>query len=139
MIEDTRPLGKSVEESGRDSGNLDFERNAGGEEEVQGGVMIPPVSLGGSSGTGATDFPSSHVLSNLPPAQLASSLKRRRLLARKWCRKSRSVHLLSWPMMLNIGRNMPATMVPTMPPRKTIIRGSMAAVRLSTASSTSRS
>lgn len=48
-------------------------------------------------------------------------------------------HLLSCPMMLNIGRNIPATMVPTMPPRKTIIRGSMAAVRLSTASSTSRS
>lgn len=46
---------------------------------------------------------------------------------------------LSWPMMLNIGRNIPATMVPTMPPRKTIMIGSMAAVMLSTASSTSRS
>lgn len=46
---------------------------------------------------------------------------------------------LSCPMIENIGRNIPATMVPTMAPRKTIISGSMAAVRLSTASSTSRS
>ena len=50
-----------------------------------------------------------------------------------------NTHWLSVPMMLNIGRNIPATMVPTIPPRNTIISGSMAAVRLSTASSTSRS
>ena len=46
---------------------------------------------------------------------------------------------LSCPMMANIGRNIPATITPTIPPRNTIISGSIAAVMLSTASSTSRS
>lgn len=43
------------------------------------------------------------------------------------------------PMILKRGRNIPATIMPTMTPRKMIMRGSMAAVRLATASSTSRS
>ena len=46
---------------------------------------------------------------------------------------------LSVPMIENIGRNMPATMKPTITPRNTISIGSSAAVRLLTASSTSRS
>ncbi|BDP41241.1 hypothetical protein DAETH_12100 [Deinococcus aetherius] len=54
MIEDTSPLGKSVEEIERDSGNLDPDRNADEGEGVQGGVIIPPMGLGGTSGTAAT-------------------------------------------------------------------------------------
>lgn len=46
---------------------------------------------------------------------------------------------LNCPMIANIGRNMPATMKPTTTPRNTISIGSSAAVKPSTASSTSRS
>lgn len=52
---------------------------------------------------------------------------------------TRQFYWLNWPMMANIGKNIPATIVPTIPPKNTIISGSMAAVKLSTASSTSRS
>lgn len=54
MMEDTSPLGKSVEEIERDSGNLDPSRNTDGEPGTQGTVIIPPTGLGGSSGTAAT-------------------------------------------------------------------------------------
>lgn len=48
-------------------------------------------------------------------------------------------HEPSCPMIANIGRNIPATMNPTTTPRNTINIGSSAAVKPSTASSTSRS
>ena len=51
MMEDTTPLGKSVEEVERESGNLDSSRNADEEREGTVGVIIPPTGLGGASGT----------------------------------------------------------------------------------------
>lgn len=51
MMEDTSPLGKSVEEVERDSGNREPDRTSDGEQGVQGGVIIPPTGLGGAGGT----------------------------------------------------------------------------------------
>ncbi|WP_216318037.1 hypothetical protein [Deinococcus aestuarii] len=50
MMEDTTPLGKSVEEIERDSGNLDPARTSD-DSGTQGGVVIPPTGLGGAGGT----------------------------------------------------------------------------------------
>ncbi|MEF2279108.1 hypothetical protein V3W47_12430 [Deinococcus sp. YIM 134068] len=51
MMEDTTPLGKSVEEVERESGNLDSSRTADSEPGTQGSVIIPPTGLGGAGGT----------------------------------------------------------------------------------------
>lgn len=51
MIEDTTPLGKSVEEVERESGNLDPDRSSDVERGGLGGVIIPPTGLGGAGGT----------------------------------------------------------------------------------------
>ncbi|WP_102128057.1 hypothetical protein [Deinococcus planocerae] len=51
MTKDTSPLGKSVEEIERDSGNRDPERNSDGEGATQESGIIPPTGLSGTGGT----------------------------------------------------------------------------------------
>ncbi|THF85528.1 hypothetical protein E7T09_16375 [Deinococcus sp. KSM4-11] len=50
MMEDTTPLGKSVEEIEQESGNLTPDHQDRHQQPVV-GVMIPPTGLGGAGGT----------------------------------------------------------------------------------------
>jgi hypothetical protein len=50
-MEDTTPLGKSVEEIERESGNLDPDHQHSGDHHTPMGVIIPPTGLGGAGGT----------------------------------------------------------------------------------------
>ncbi|GHF42774.1 hypothetical protein HNQ07_002077 [Deinococcus metalli] len=50
-MEDSTPLGKSVEEIERESGNLDPDHQSSGEPRPHLGVIIPPTGLGGAGGT----------------------------------------------------------------------------------------
>ncbi|WP_412030584.1 hypothetical protein [Deinococcus yunweiensis] len=74
MIEDTTPLGKSVEEIEQESGNREPDHPGGGEHRPTVGVMIPPTGLGGAGGTGTgMGIPMMPTVGDKPPADEESS------------------------------------------------------------------